>query len=139
MAGGGDDFVAIEPSVWYLVFYEHSSARWVDWLAWGRFKHVSAIGFLPDQQAWVHYEVGLTRTRIGVFPAGRGADIYITRLRERSVVLAVPAGEGRTRWARVGFWCVPAMAHLIGLKRLFWRPDALFRACLAEGAEVVDW
>jgi hypothetical protein len=53
-------------------------------------------------------------------------------------VAIAPAGP-RPRWLRLGFWCVPAMAHLLGLRGFMFRPNALYRACLAQGGAVVDW
>lgn len=137
MADGQDFQVAIEPTMWFLVFQEKARTRWVNWLAFGRFKHVSAYGWVPDQRMWVFYDVSLGRTRIAVLPVCDAAEEEIRRLARYGVTLAMkPRGECR-RWFRVGFWCVPAMAHLVGVPSCAVRPDALFRQCLRHGAEIL--
>jgi hypothetical protein len=63
----------------------------------------------------------------------------IAELRDGGVTVAIAPAGPRKRWGRLGFWCVPAMAHLLGLKGTLFRPDALYRACLAQGGSIVDW
>lgn len=105
----------------------------------GRFKHVSAFGWLPDQGVWLIYDVRLGRTRVAALPDCQGANEHIANLRRGAVTVSIAAGRERNRWLRLGFWCVPAMSHLVGLKRTVFRPDALYRACLKEGGAVVEW
>lgn len=136
---GDSGRIGLEPSMWFLIFTERADRRWVRWLAAGRFAHVLAFGWVPDQRAWLVYEVTMNRTRVAVMPDCPGSDERIAELRAGNVTLAMKPAEGRAPWMRLGFWCVPAMAHLLGLKRRPLRPDALFRACIAEGAEDADW
>lgn len=136
---GDSGRIGVEPSMWFLIFTERADRRWVRWLAAGRFAHVLAFGWVPDQRAWLVYEVTMNRTRVAVMPDCPGSDERIAELRAGNVTLAMKPAEGRAPWMRLGFWCVPAMAHLLGLSRRPLRPDALYRQCLAEGAEVVDW
>lgn len=138
MAGGAPR-IGLAPDMWFLIFSEKTHRRWLDLLAWGRFKHVLAFGWVPDQRSWLVYEVSMTRTRVAVLPDCPGSDERIAELRAGNVTIAMKPGADRAPWARFGFWCVPAIAHLVGLKRQPLRPDALFRQCLAEGAELVDW
>lgn len=135
----GQSRIGIEPAMWFLIFETKAQARWLRWLALGRFKHVSALGWVPDQRLWVHYDVSLGRTRISVLPDCPGAVDHIATLRADSVMVAVMTLGDRTRVARLGFWCVPAIAHLVGLAGILWRPDALYRASLAQGGSIVDW
>jgi hypothetical protein len=136
---GDSGRIGVEPEMWFLIFAESTPHRWLEWLAWGRFKHVLAFGWVPDQRSWLVYEVSTTRTRVAIMPDCPGSDERIAELRAGNVTLAMKPGPDRAPWARIGFWCVPAIAHLVGLKAQPLRPDALYRACLAEGAEVVTW
>ncbi|PVE25424.1 hypothetical protein DC522_05890 [Microvirga sp. KLBC 81] len=139
MADGDTSRVAIEPTMWFLVFQDSSRTPWVNLLSWGRFKHVTAYGWVPDQRMWVFYDVSLGNTRIAILPAGtEAAQQEIERLREHGVTLAMKPRGKVSRWLRLGFWCVPAMAHLVGVPGCAVRPDRLFRQCLRYGAEIVD-
>lgn len=138
MANDGDR-IGVEPAMWFVVFTEKPHSWWVDLLAWGRFKHALALGWLPDQYSWLLYEVSIGRTRVALLPDCAGSDELIAGLRKGNVTLAMKPGAEHAPWARLGFWCVPAMAHLLGIKGQPLRPDALYRACLEQGAEVVDW
>lgn len=130
--------IGVEPAMWFLIFETRAPKRWLHWLAMGRFKHVSALGWLQDQRAWVHYDVCLGRTRISVMPDCLGASDRIAALREEAVTLAMEGGREPGRWLRLGFWCVPAVAHLVGIKGTPLRPDALYRMALAQGAAVQE-
>lgn len=138
MADGDTSRVAIEPTMWFLVFQDKAQSRWVNWLSLGRFKHVTAFGWVPDQKMWVFYDVSLGNTRIAVLPGDTvAAEQEIERLTAYGVTLAMKPRGKVSRWFRLGFWCVPAMAHLVGVPGCALRPDALFRHCLRYGAEVV--
>lgn len=132
----GAGTIGIEPERWFLLFETRAPARWLHWLAMGRFKHVSALGWIPEQRLWVHYDVRLGRTRVAVMPDCQGANELISRLREHAETVVFTPVDERRRWMRLGFWCVPAMAHLVGVRGTPLRPDALYRLCLAQGGAV---
>lgn len=139
MAGACGDRIGVEPSMWFLIFATSAKQRWLSWLAMGRFKHVLALGWVADQRVWVIYEVSIGRTRVAVLPACAGASEMIAELRAGNVTVAMAPGRQGMRWLQPGFWCVPAMAHLVGLRTWAMRPDALYRACLAQGGSLVEW
>ncbi len=93
MAEGRPDLIGLEPDMWFLIFETRARARWLHWLAMGRFKHVSAIGWLPDQRLWVVYDVSLGRTRVAVMPDGPAAVAEIDRIREQTVTIAMRPGK----------------------------------------------
>ncbi len=135
MAGVVDDRIGVEPEYWYLIFHRRSSAWWVQVLALGEFDHVSAIGWLPDQRVWVQYDVTLGGTVISVLPDCQGACDRLAALTDGNTIVLMPARRGRMWW-RPGFWCVPAMAHLVGLGFVA-RPDGLYRKALRSGGAIV--
>jgi len=139
MADQYADEIGVEPTVWFLIFEERSRSWWVDLLAWGRFKHVTAVGWVSDQRLWLFYDVSLGRTRVAAMPDCPGAWEIIAAMREQAVTLVMPPGRGRNFWARIGFWCVPAMAHLVGVRSHAMRPDRLFAHCLGQGGQVMTF
>lgn len=129
MAGARD--IGVEPALWYLCFQRGVSPWWARLLAWGRFDHVLALGWIADLRVWVIYDVSLGETSIRVLPDSPGGQLMMSRLIDASVVVSVPR-VFRVMKFRPGFWCAPAMAHLVGLPFCF-RPDALYRLALRHG------
>lgn len=128
---------SLEPETWLLAFHTRTTSRLVGWLAWGRFKHVLAFGYIRRIRAWVFFEPALGRTRLFVAPDGPVADSMIAEAISGASVLSIrPAAATRASWPVFG-WCVPAVAHLIGLRSGALRPDALWRDCLRAGAQSV--
>lgn len=127
-----------EPKEWFVVFHEQSSKWWVNLLAWGRFKHVSVFGKVERSGSWVFYDLHSDRAHVMVIGDWE-ADIALAYYSECGPVirfsrlLSDVAGFS----FRPGFWCVPAVAHIIGLRTCALRPDALYRQCLAKGGELI--
>lgn len=129
---------AIEPERWVLVFQRESKVWWVRLLACGKYKHVAAYAYLPGFKAWLIYDVNMIRTSIVVVPDGDEALGYLYDLTRDADLMAVKRGSGVHRFARLGMWCVPAIAHLIGLRSGALRPDRLFADCLRAGGEPLE-
>ncbi|MBX5001878.1 hypothetical protein HJB72_28560 [Rhizobium lentis] len=127
-----------EPTDWYVVFDPSSTRRWIRWLAWGRFKHVACFGFIPRAQTWAFFDLHLDRSRIFVV-GDHEADKLIGHYSTGKTVvrMAKPLGRELDINLCVGGWCVPAVAHIIGLRTSALRPDALFRQCIANGGEII--
>lgn len=138
LLGGGLRADDCEPTDWHIVFHAHSPKRWIRWLAMGRFKHVSCFGFVERAQSWVFFEFHLDRTRIMVV-GDHEADIMIGEFIHGNTVvrLAKPLGQELNINMTAGAWCVPAVAHIVGVKSCALRPDAFFRQCLAKGGELL--
>jgi hypothetical protein len=132
----GPRTIGIEPNVWFLIF-EDTPRRILRRLIPGPWKHVRAVGWVPDQRLWLFYDVGLTRTSVAVAPDCPGA--REAALPDGVTILAMQAGERPPLWPRIGFWCVPAVAHLVGLRSCALSPMGLYRDCLRHGAEVVTY
>ncbi len=116
----------VEPTEWYLVFLRARERTWFG----GEFRHVSAVSEING--IWLLYDVTTYRTRVCAFP-GSAADKLLAAIEHDSEIVLMPARKGPPTWRRPGFWCVPAMAHLVGIKTHALRPDAFFRDCLANG------
>lgn len=136
---GGLRLSECEPKDWFVVFQEYSPRRWIRWLARGRFKHVSVFGVVDRANSWVFYDFNLDRSRVYVV-SNHEADIAIGHfIGDATVVrMARPIGREAEVNLRPGWWCVPAVAHILGLRSCALRPDALFRQCLAQGGEIIE-
>lgn len=127
------------PEEWFLIFDPECDTAWVRRWVRQKYLHVSAIGWLEWAQAWVIYDVSLGSTKIEVWPASDPKLVPLfDRIEEKCVtVLVRPRGErGGYGW-RWGFWCVPAMKHLLGIRCGALLPDGLLRHLLAEGCPVI--
>jgi hypothetical protein len=127
-----------EPADWFVIFQRQSSRWWIDLLAWGEFRHVCAMGYVPRCSTWLVFDWQIGKTRIFAV-ANAEADALLGHYSAGSVIVRMPKQFGaENRYnPRLGGWCVPSVAHLLGLRTCALRPDALFRHCLANGGEIV--
>jgi hypothetical protein len=123
------DMAVIEPSEWFVVFHRKSVNRILSFLAFGEFKHVSAFGYCPGVKLWLLYEVKLSGTRVmlldksAVMAWTEGCDI----------LKIAPTGKRMEFSSRLGFTCVNAVKHLLGLVCVAVTPDQLYRHILRNG------
>lgn len=130
-------FAAAEPSAWFLAFYRESSAPWLNHLP-VRFRHVSAFGYMPGFHAWALYDVNLGGTTLRLV-SHETAKAWIGKLIEGAVVVRIePPRRDMPLWSRLGFYCVPAMKHLIGLPCVSLTPGQFYRAVIRNGGTVVS-
>lgn len=122
---------------WFIAFHRTSPVRLARWLTVGQtFKHVSCFAFVPAAGCWIFNDWNLLRSELLIVPDAK-ADPFLAAEQEDAVVLRhVPAAFPLMR-PKLGFWCVTSVAHLAEIRSCALRPDALFRDCLAEGAEIV--
>ncbi len=127
-----------EPREWFVVFHRESMRRWVNILAWGRFKHVSAFGQVPYTKDWVFFDYLTARTRVLSVPDEKSM-AFLAHYSKLGTIVRMPApiaADERVK-LKLGLWCVTAVAHLLGLSTCALRPDALFRHCLENGGVIV--
>lgn len=127
------------PARWFVVF-ERATPRWVRWLAMGRWSHVKAFAWIGGEtRAWLFYDVGYDRTGISVMPDCPQANALIAEWRSSgpTVMVDVRTDPRFNIWRRFGFWCVPAVAHLIGSSSCAVRPDAFLRDLIRAGGQLV--
>lgn len=124
----------LEPARWYLIFSTETDRRFLRWAALGRYKHVMAVGYVPSQELWIVVNPKMRRTVVEAVRDGSLAVQRLTDLMGSHEVLMLPAQEPTWR-LKPGLWCVPIVAHLVGVSSCALRPDAFHRDCLAAGAE----
>jgi len=138
--GSEDGFTLAEcePKEWFVVFHRDSLRQWVNWLAWGRYKHVSAFGRVPWSGDWVFFDYLTGRTRVLMVPDEK-SDRFLAHYAKMGKIVKMPAPNPDDEGMKFkpGLWCVTAVAHLLGLRTCALRPDALLRHCLANGGTIV--
>jgi hypothetical protein len=133
--GDAVELKAIDPAYWIVVFRPTSESLLVRLLSCGRFKHVSAMSYIPGIKAWVTYDVGFNGTKIVVVPDCEANAILGPWLAGCTLV-KMRRQQMRPSYPVLG-WCVPAIARLLGLPSAL-RSNALYRQCLANGGTVLN-
>lgn len=130
---------AYEPAAWLILFGATTGKPWLDRIIPGRFKHVSAAGWVAGAKTWVFYDAAWRRTSLKLLPDKEGDRYYAVKQRGHGVlkVEADPDVRGRALF-RAGFWCVPAVKHLLGSRSGALRPDRLWHDLVAAGAEIIS-
>jgi hypothetical protein len=124
--------IAAAPARWLLVFARAASSWWANLVACGRYKHVRAIGYLYDLDAWLFYDVQFGGTTLTVARGAAAARLFGTWIAGADV-LVIEAGKRRVSLRLRPLLCTTAIAHLVGLPGAL-RPDALYRQCVRHGA-----
>jgi hypothetical protein len=127
----------IEAARWTVVFHRHAENWFFAMIALGRFKHVSALAWMPDLGQWWIYDVGFRRTRLKVLVDGPSAQTVIAAILKDNASITVDVRDDLP-WMRLGLFCTTAVSHLIGVRCAALRPDALFRHLKATGGIVRD-
>ena len=126
----------IEPGEWTVVFSPHAANWFFRIIALGRFKHVWAFAFLHELKTWLIYDVQYGGTRITAFPDSEHSQSVITAMIEGCDLVTVKRQEGNSVSMRFGFFCVPAIKHLLGIKSHALRPDSLLRCVVSMPGSV---
>lgn len=126
---------AYMPIWWNVVFLERDAESWWDVFSprWAR--HVLAYGFSEPLQAWVIVNPMADQTLIEVVPDASFDDHLAAWVETGAVILRVKASSSRPEAGRLLQTCSSIIGRIVGAQSA-WRPTALFRTLLAQGAEV---
>ena len=128
-----------EPTEWFVVFHRKSMNRILGWLAAGEYKHVAAVGYCPGVKVWLIYDVTWSGTRIKVLPHGEAALATINAWTDGCDLVKIPrANQTPHLLSRVGFYCVPSVKHLLGLRCVAATPTQLYRYLLRNGGALIS-
>lgn len=131
--------MAIEPVEWFVVFHRKSMNRLLGWLAVGEFKHVSAFGYCAGFKCWLIYDVTWSGTRIKLLPHNEFGKATIGLWTQDCFIMKLPRGDGLPHpTSRIGFTCVNAVKHLLGLGCVAMTPSQLYRHILRNGGLPLD-
>lgn len=126
-----------EITEWYIAFYPHHGHWWTKFIP-GRWKHCAAFSFSRIARTWVFLDVSIYGVKCIVLPASEDSHLVLAHWTAGAGVLKMPAQCHLAPRPRLGMWCVPFVKHLIGIKGGAVRPDALWKDCLRQGAEVIS-
>lgn len=130
---------AIEPEEWFVVFHRKAAGRLLSLITIGEFKHVSAFGYCAGFKAWLIYDVKWAGTTLSLVANNdQGRQVIMAWTDDCAVVKIARSGVRMGAAARLGFTCVTAVKHLIGLRCVAARPDALYRHILRNGGVRID-
>jgi hypothetical protein len=125
---------------WFVLFYDCTAPN-DSWLArnlpFGRFRHASALGKPMGLDLWVWFDVSLHRTRVELIPAAFD-DTLAELVQAAAEVVSFPVLRGPPRIGRLGYYCVPSIKHLLGLRGCALTPDGLYRLLIENGGERFD-
>jgi hypothetical protein len=124
------------PSRWLLVFRRRADVWWVNYCP-GEFKHVSAFGYVHETDAWIFYDAGLCTT-IYVARGTSARAMMLQRTRGDVCVLSMEPLPCPSSPRRPIFTCTAAIANLLAIPTIALRPDALYKACIKNGATVIQ-
>jgi hypothetical protein len=130
------------PSRWIVCFSRVGAGKWFDAFAFGRHKHARAFGYVTGMGIWIFYDVHHGKTTLGIVRDGTEAcKLAMAAWMADADVIGIdasPTGHPST-FTRLGWWCAPAIRHLIGLPAcaLPW-PSRLHRDCLRYGGVAIS-
>lgn len=129
----------VEPDMWFVIFHPDVPGKWVKFFSFGRFKHVSAIGYCPGFKVWLICDPQWKGLRLSIMAHAAMLAAFPDLTRGREVVrVTVDRAAPMPLRTRLGFYCVPAIKHLLGVRCAIWRPDALYRHLIRNGGQPID-
>lgn len=127
----------VEATRWTVVFHRKAENRFFSLIALGKFKHVSALAWVPELNQWWIYDVGFRRTRLKVIEDGSHAKQMIGSIVRGNATVTIDV-RNELPWMRLGMFCTTAVSHLLGVRCAALRPDALYRKLMASGGILRD-
>jgi hypothetical protein len=117
---------------WLIAFSTTSENRFAMKMP-GQFKHCMCFARIDEHWVFVEY-ARRPGGAIAVVPDSE-ADPWLAEAQDGATVLKVKQGYEVPPWPLL--WCVPLTAYIVGIGSSALRPDAFFRDCVANGAELV--
>lgn len=125
----------VTPASWQVCFMGVERRFPWDWLLPAGFRHVFLLGYLPGMGHWLCYDVMFFKTEITVLSPAR-AGFLLTLAEREGAVLTWPAPTtAQPLWRlRLGFWCVTAAKHVLGVGCVAMTPKGLHDYLVRRGA-----
>lgn len=127
--------VPLAPLFWQVCFLGWERRAIWDWFLPAGFRHVFLLGYLPQLDRWLCYDVSCFKTEITVLSNAR-AGFLLNCAIEQGAVLSWPVPIVKPSFRlRLGFWCVPAVKHALGLRCVALTPKGLHDYLARHGAK----
>ena len=130
--------IEVRPAQWFICFRPSSPLWWVEMIP-GRYKHVSAFGYVPVQKLWVFYGWTFHGTEFAVMHERHAATAIDTMMKDCLVVEYLPADTSQPQriWWHPVNYCVSKIVDITGIPSRALRPDRFLQDCLAHGGKIV--
>jgi hypothetical protein len=124
---------------WHVAFWHWQPRRtWLQRFAWGKYLHVSALGYSARCNVWVIYEPNTDGTRLRLVKNDASFLAMRDQTKRLADVLALTvnpqARYDHVPW-RPGHYCVPAIIRLLGVRSGAVTPSGLYRHLVSMGAK----
>lgn len=128
-----------QPTEWFVVFHPRSTSRFLSFIAFGRFKHVSAFGYCPGFRVWIFYDVGWRGTAVNLIEhSDEGQRQLIELTRDCAIIKVAHAGQTPRFSSRLAFYCVNSIKHLLGLRCVAITPTQFYRFLCQNGGMLIS-
>lgn len=137
--GGSSPPLVSQPQTWTLVFKRKAKSRFRSFIAFGRYKHVCAYGYVPFLHVWVFFDPHWEGNRISIAADGPAAEKMIEAWIVDADLVLIEQRPFKPVWCPPIFgWCAPTISRLIGLPGSALRATTLFRTCLEHGGRLFE-
>lgn len=141
MRPSASDPAVLIPPLWQICFCKREETHFIDRFLAPGFRHVFMLGFVPEADVWLFYDVGRDRTAVAVVSKERAGQMIQLAFDEGAVLQFEPREPKRqpkrqpifSLW-RLGFWCSRAVAHALGVRCVAATPKQLHDYLLKNGA-----
>lgn len=124
------------PIVWQVCFMGVERISPWDWFLPLGFRHTFLLGYLPGTDWWLCYDVLFFKTEISLVSGDKAGFLLNKAHLEGAVLNWNVAGFVKPDWRpRFGFWCVPAVKHVLGVRCVAMTPKGLHDYLLRNGAK----
>ena len=128
------DASAVQPTLWNVVFHPDSPSRLAR-LTLGRFKHVSAFAYVHGFKVWIFVDSCWGGLHLMHVPPVNSPSVVRAYLDSGCEILTLQRQTSHMGIeTRLGFTCVTAVKHLLGLASVALTPDGLYKAMIRNGA-----
>lgn len=128
------------PDFWYACFMKTGSEAWWDRFLPPGFRHVYLIGYVAAHDVWLLFDPRRAWSVLGVVSVGTVGSLLSRAVGEGAALLVKPEGDAMSPgWlGRLGFYCVPAVKHALGLRCVAVTPRGLHDCLLKMGARPLE-
>ncbi len=118
----------------YVMFLGRQRSYWTDWFNPQGYRHCFPFWFDGDADHWVIAENNHDRLNVILLKPHEFDHWLLVMQRAGCSCLQVERKSSPHFFFRLGLWCVPFTAHAVGSRSRAFRPIALWRDLVRDGA-----
>ena len=133
-----ETFGGREPAKWYLVFHPNARHDWLSALTPGRFKHVSAFGYVAGFKVWVCVDANWHGLQTVLYSHDSMKMAFVAFVDGGAHIVEMPESDAPMRWrSRLGLTCVSAAKHVARVRSFALTPTGLYHHALRNGGQII--